>query len=50
MVIEDFSWKKPKNRSIIKYIFKELFEEELNYHNEMSVEEMQRNMRKWNDD
>lgn len=49
-IIEAFSWKKPKNRSLIKDIFKELFEEELNYRNEMSVEEMQRNMRKWNDD
>ena len=49
-IIEAFSWKKPKNRSLIKDIFKELFEEELNYHNEMSVEEMQHNMRKWNDD
>lgn len=49
-IIEAFSWKKPKNRSLIKDIFKELFEEELNSRNEMSVEEMQRNMRKWNDD
>lgn len=49
-IIEAFSWKKPKNRSLIKDIFKELFEEELNSHNEMSVEEMIRNARKWNDD
>lgn len=49
-IIEAFNWKKPKNRNLIKDIFKELFEEELNSQNNMSVEEMQRNMRKWNDD
>lgn len=46
-IIQAFNFKRPKNKSLIKDIFKDLFEEELNPY--QSIEEQIRNMRNWND-
>ena len=46
-IISAFNFKKPKNQSLIKDIFKELFQEDINPKTQ-SVEEQIRNMRNWN--
>ena len=45
-LINAFNFKKPKNRSLVKDVFKELFEEDLRP-DIQSTEEQIRNMRNW---
>ena len=44
-IIGALSWSKPKNKSLIKDIFRELFKEELNSNKPQSIEEQVRILR-----
>lgn len=44
-IIRAMTWKNPKNKSLIRDVFKDLFEEELSTNKEQSISEQIRNLR-----
>lgn len=44
-LIKGMAWKNPKNKSLVRDVFKELFEDELNTNKEQSISEQIRNLR-----